>query len=96
MSPRSGRTPGRDDGPRLFSGALPTLIHWGAPHPGDGRAAAGVRLRSLALSHPRAGDLAAALQAIGLAGIPVDAGAPNLRAVFDTPRGTVTLDSRGI
>jgi hypothetical protein len=86
----------RDDGQRLFYGALPTLIEWGATHPADGMADAGVRLRSLALSHPRAGDLAAALQAIGLAGIPVDAGAPNLRAVFDTPRGTVTLDSRGI
>jgi hypothetical protein len=56
----------------------------------------GTRLRSLALSHPRAVDLAKALQAIGLADTPLSAGAPGLRAVFDTPRGTVTLDSKGI
>ncbi|OUL98018.1 VOC family protein [Variovorax sp. JS1663] len=86
----------RDDGQRLFYGALPTLIEWGAVHPADGMADAGIQLRSLALSHPRAEDLATAIHAVGLAGIPVNAGAPNLRAVFDTPRGTVTLDSKGI
>ena len=86
----------RDDGQRLFYGALPTLIEWGATHPAESMADAGVQLRSLALSHPRAGDLATALHTIGLAGVPVDTGAPNLRALFDTPRGTVTLDSKGI
>lgn len=86
----------RDDGQRLFYGALPTLIAWGAAHPADSMADSGIRLRSLALSHPRAGDLEKALHAIGLAGIPVSTGAPQLRAVLDTPRGTVTLDSQGI
>jgi hypothetical protein len=86
----------RDDGQRLFYGALPTLIAWGAAHPSDGMADSGIRLRSLALSHPRAVDLAQALQAIGLTDTSLSAGAPNLRAVFDTPRGTVTLDSNGI
>ena len=86
----------RDDGQRLMYGTLPTLIEWGAVHPTDSMAESGVRLRSLALSHPRAGDLEAAIEAIGLSGVPVNTGAPNLRAVFDTPRGTVTLDSKGI
>jgi hypothetical protein len=86
----------RDDGQRLFYGALPTLIQWGAVHPSDSMADAGLVLRSLSLTHPRAPDLQAALDAIGLAGLPLAAGAPNLRAVFDTPRGPVTLDSRGI
>lgn len=85
----------RDDGQRLFYGALPTLIAWGAAHPSGSMADSGVRLRSLALSHPRAGDLERALQAIGLAGVAVSTGAPHLRAVFDSPRGTVTLDSKG-
>jgi hypothetical protein len=86
----------RDDGQRLFYGTLPTLIAWGAAHPTDSMADSGVGLRSLALSHPRAGDLERALHDIGLAGVPVSTGAPHLRAVFDTPRGTVTLDSKGI
>ena len=86
----------RDDGQRLFYGTLPTLIAWGGMHPSDSMADSGIRLRSLALSHPRAGDLDKAIHVIGLAGIPVSAGAPSLRAVFDTPRGTVTLDSKGI
>ncbi|MDR6539585.1 VOC family protein [Variovorax soli] len=85
----------RDDGQRLFYGALPTLIAWGGRHPIDSMADSGVRLRSLALSHPRADDLTKAMHAIGLAGLPVSAGPPHLRAVFDSPRGTVTLDSKG-
>ena len=85
----------RDDGQRLFYGTLPTLIAWGAAHPSDSMADSGIRLRSLALSHPRAVDLAQALQAIGLTDTPLSAGPPSLRAVFDTPRGTVTLDSKG-
>lgn len=86
----------RDDGQRLFYGTLPTLIAWGAAHPSDSMADSGIRLRSLALSHPRAVDLTQALQAIGLTDTPLGAGPPSLRAVFDTPRGTVTLDSKGI
>jgi hypothetical protein len=54
-----------------------------------------VALRSLSLAHPRADHLEAAMRAIGLAGIPLRAGPPNLRAVFDTPRGPVSLDSQG-
>ena len=86
----------RDDGQRLFYGALPTLIQWGPVHPVDAMPASGLTLRSLSLSHPRAADLSAALDAIGLVGVPVHAGAPNLVAVLDTPRGPVTLESTGL
>jgi Glyoxalase-like domain len=85
----------RDDGQRLFYGALPTLIEWGPVHPTDSMVDSGVTLRSLDLAHPRKADLAVALQAIGLAGVSLANGAPNLRAVLDTPRGVVTLESGG-
>ena len=86
----------RDDGQRLFYGALPTLIQWGAVHPTDVMPASGVVLRSLRATHPRAPALAAALSAIGMTGLEVDAGPPNLVAVLDTPRGSVTLESQGL
>ena len=86
----------RDDGQRLFYGALPTLIEWGPVHPTDSMGESGVVLRALELSHPRAGDLGAALGAIGLSELTVRAGAPDLRATFDTPHGPVTLRSDGV
>jgi hypothetical protein len=86
----------RDDGQRLFYGALPTLIQWGPVHPSDSMADSGVALRSLSLSHPRSEDLGTALRVIGLSGVSLATGAPDLHAVFDTPHGTVTLHSRGI
>ena len=86
----------RDDGQRLFYGALPTLIEWGDTHPTDAMVDTGITLSSLHLAHPRTADLAAALRAIRLAGVALSAGPPCIRAVFDTPRGTVTLDSEGL
>lgn len=86
----------RDDGQRLFYGALPTLIQWGAVHPTDALPASGLALRSLSAVHPRAPALAAALSAIGLDDLAVEAGPPNLIAVLDTPRGPVTLESQGL
>ncbi|CAN5909876.1 VOC family protein [soil metagenome] len=86
----------RDDGQRLFYGALPTLIQSGAVHPVDSLPASGISLRSLHLTHPRADDLATALKAIGLIDMNVLAGAPNLVAVLDTPSGPVTLESKGL
>ncbi len=85
----------REDGQRLFYGMLPTLIEWGPVHPVDTMADSGLALRSLTLAHPRAGDLQAGLDLIGLAGLPVVQGPPSICAVFDTPRGAVTLESRG-
>lgn len=79
------------DGKRLLAGLVPTIIQWGAVHPTDSLPPSGVSLESLALSHPRAADLGA----LGLAGIAVTEGAPNLVATFSTPKGRVVLESRG-
>jgi hypothetical protein len=86
----------RDDGQRLFQGGLPTLIQWGDVHPANGMAESGVTLQSLNVRHPGANLLQAAQRAIGLQGVGVQAGAPNLIATLRTPRGLVTLESKGI
>ena len=86
----------RNDGQRLFYGALPTLIEWGEVHPVCNMPASGITLQSLQASHPRPADLQAAYGAIGLTGVGLVQGAPNLAAVLHTPRGTVTLESKGI
>jgi len=86
----------RDDGQRLFYGALPTLIQWEGTHPADKLPPSGLVLEALQASHPRPGDLRAAHAAIGLQGVPVTAGAPNLVARFQTPRGPVALESKGL
>lgn len=94
----------RDDGQRLLYGGLPTLIQWGeagedparAAHPMDAMPASGVTLQALQVSHPRPGKLQAAHAAIGLAGVTVTQGAPNLLATLQTPRGLVTLESKGV
>ncbi|MDP3798222.1 MAG: VOC family protein [Polaromonas sp.] len=86
----------RNDGQRLFYGALPTLIQWGAVHPTHSMASSGVTLQALHASHPRPDALRAGYQAIGLTGVEVVQGSPNLIATLQTPRGVVTLESKGI
>jgi hypothetical protein len=86
----------REDGQRLFDGALPTLIEWGATHPAPGLPESGVTLQSLSVTHPRAAALGAACDAIGLQGVAVKQGEANLCAVLDTPRGRVQLASGGL
>ena len=86
----------RKDGQRLFYGTLPTLIEWGEVHPTQNMAASGITLQSLHASHPRPDALRAAYEAIGLAGVEVIQGPPNLIATLQTPRGLLTLESRGI
>lgn len=86
----------RDDGQRLFDGALPTVIEWGPVHPVDAMPASGLTLRSMQFTHPRAEALAGALQTIGFADLPVQTGVPNFVAVLDTQRGPVALESRGL
>jgi hypothetical protein len=89
----------RDDGQRLFYGALPTLIEWGgdgAEHPTHGMAPSSVTLLSLQAQHPRPDALVAAYNAIGLSGVALSGGLPNLVATLKTPRGVVTLESKGI
>jgi hypothetical protein len=84
----------RPDGQRLCGGCLPTLIAWGAAHPAAAMPASGLALQTLTLRHPRAAELAAALAALGLAGVPVR---PDRHAAIDaalhTPRGAVTVSS---
>lgn len=77
----------RDDGQRLFGGALPTLIQWGDTHPADGMTGADLGLQGLTLQHPDAGRLTAALTAIGLDGVAVHTGPADLRADLTTADG---------
>jgi len=77
----------RDDGQRLFGGALPTLIQWGDTHPADGMVASGLTLEALHLHHPDAERLLAALTAIGLGGVGLKAGPASLQAALQTATG---------
>jgi hypothetical protein len=94
----------REDGHRLFNGALPSLIQWGKPgaaeplrlHPRNSLPRSGVSLQSISVAHPSADKLQAAFDAIGLAGIALESGAANLIATLHTPKGVVTLHSQGI
>jgi hypothetical protein len=86
----------RPDGQRLFGGTLPTLIEWGGMHPAAAMPESGIALHGLAVRHPQAATLQEAFGAIGLAGVTVSAGPPQLRATLLTPRGTVVLDSKGL
>ena len=82
----------RDDGQRLFNGALPTLIQWTGTHPTQHMPASGVALRRLHLRHAGAAGLRAALQAVGLPHIGVSDGPAGLAADIDTPaRGRLSL-----
>lgn len=86
----------RDDGARLLFGALPTLIQWGDVHPAQAMAPSGITLLSLEARHPRPDVLRAAYLAIGLTGLALGQGAPNLVATLQTPRGLVVLESKGL
>ena len=94
----------RDDGQRLFNGALPSLIQWGKAdeadpmrlHPRNSLPRCGVSLQSLAISHPSADKLQAAYTALGLEGIALHTGAANLVVELRTPKGLVTLQSAGV
>ncbi len=83
----------RDDGQRLYDGALPTLIQWGAVHPADAMPASGITLDQLAVHHPHADALAAAYRVIGLEHVTVQSGPARLQARLNTPRGPLTLSS---
>lgn len=93
----------REDGQRLFDGALPSLIQWGKPgasdplrlHPRNSLPRSGVSLQSIAVTHPSADKLRLAYAAIGLAGVTVEPGPANITATLQSPRGVVTLRSIG-
>ena len=78
----------RDDGQRLFGGALPTLIEWGSEHPARSMAEPVIALRSLRLQHPLADQLQSALAAIGFMTLPVAVGPPGLSADLMLADGT--------
>ncbi len=94
----------REDGQRLFNGAMPSLIQWGKPtaaepmrlHPRNSLPRSGVTLHGIAVTHPTATKLQAAYDAIGLTGIVLETGGANLCATLHTPKGVVTLQSGGI
>lgn len=86
----------RNDGQRLMIGSLPTLIEWGDVHPTQNMAASGVTLQSLTASQPNKDEIRAAYAAIGLQGVAVVQGQANLIATLQTPRGIVTLESKGL
>ena len=94
----------REDGQRLFNGALPSLIQWGKAgdaeplrlHPRNSLPRSGVSLQSLAVAHPTAAKLQAAYEAIGLGSVSVETGPANITATLHTPKGTVVLQSHGI
>lgn len=94
----------REDGRRLFDGALPSLIQWGAArdkeplrrHPRNSLPRSKVSLDRIAVTHPEAEPLKAAYAALGLKGIDITPGPPDLVATLHTPRGVVTLHSRGV
>lgn len=83
----------RDDGQRLFGGALPTLIQWGDAHPAEAMPESGLTLRGLTLRHPEPPRLQQALDAIGLAPWVVAPGPAALTVQLDTPLGPRTLSS---
>ena len=83
----------REDGQRLYDGALPTLIQWGAVHPAAAMPASGITLASFALQHPQADTLASACQALDLQGVPVQPGPARLRARLQTPKGVIEICS---
>lgn len=91
----------REDGQRLFDGALPSVIQWGKPdaaeplrlHPRNSLPRSGVTLQSLVVTHPTATKLQAAYESIGLSGVTVETGPANLIATLNTPRGVVQLQS---
>jgi len=94
----------REDGQRLFNGALPSLIQWGKPdaadplrlHPRNSLPRSGVSLQGITITHPSALKLLAAYEAIGLTGVTMETGPANITATLQTPRGIVTLRSGGI
>lgn len=93
----------RNDGHRLFDGALPTLIQWDKSdsvepirwHPTYNLPPSGVSLQNLTVSHPAAEKLKSAYEAISFKNIEISTGEANISAHLQTPYGRVVLQSRG-
>lgn len=79
----------------VHGNGLPFLIDWmDSPHP-SGTAPSGVRLAGLVVSDPDPRGLREVFAALDIP-VPVQEGAPGLRADLDTPRGPVVLDRAGL
>ena len=78
----------RDDGQRLFGGALPSLIEWGTEHPALSMNEPAIALNALTLQHPQAEQLQSALAAIGFDGLTVTHGLPALSAALTLADGS--------
>ena len=89
-----------DDGRLLADGLLPYCLQWhSSPHPSNGMADLGCKLESLGIYHNRAEWVTERLQALGADHLVnvhniADNEAPYLSAVFNCPKGQVTIDSR--
>lgn len=82
------------DGSLPADGVFPTLIQWDTARPAVALPDAGFRLEALALAHPRAAAIGAALRSIGLpadAPIAITEGEPRLAAQIRAPAGLVHL-----
>ena len=94
----------REDGQRMFNGALPSLIQWGKPtdaeplrlHPRNSLPRSGVSLQRMAVTHPSADKLQAAYEAMGLTDVMLETGPANIMVTLNTPKGVVELSSLGI
>jgi hypothetical protein len=94
----------REDGQRLFDGALPSLIQWGRPdaaeplrlHPRNSLPRSGVTLQQLRVTHLTAAKLQAAFEAVGLNDVAVSSGPVRLTATLNTPKGIVELQSYAV
>lgn len=94
----------REDGQRMFNGALPSLIQWGKPtdaeplrlHPRNSLPRSGVSLQRMAVTHPSADKLQAAYEAMGLTDVMLETGPANIMVTLNTPKGVVELHSQGI
>lgn len=82
------------DGGLPGAGLLPALIEWSpGPHPSEAQQDLGVRLVSVALSHPQPEILRAALLALQIDHLAtLTEGPVGLQFQFDTPQGRVIVD----
>jgi hypothetical protein len=75
----------REDGQRLFDGALPTLIEWGTDHPRSGMTGPAFSLEALSLSHPQYDLLSKAFDAVGIENVLLQKGPAEIQAVLVAP-----------
>jgi glyoxalase-like protein len=83
----------RGDGQLAADGVVPSLIRWEGPHPVTRLPDVGVTLEALELEHPRAAEVQAQLDLLGLPYHCSTGPAARITAQLRTPAGTRTLRS---